>query len=99
MIEQAEFEREVHDIEQDPDLGRAVRIIWIDSGLHRSQGWGTLEDYKVHKDGVMEVETVGLWMGQSAKAIAVAQSRDEDNGNWMAAQIIYKPCIIRKEWL
>ena len=96
---QEEFEKALVDITQDPDLGRAVRIIWIDSGLHRDRGWAPREEFLESDFHVLEVETVGLWMGESDTAISIGQSRDAHNDNWIAAQIIYKPCIVRKEWL
>lgn len=88
-----------HHIAEDSDLGRAIRIIWTDSGMSRDKGWASREVYAEFDMSSLTCETVGLWLGQDDDVVAVAQSRDEVNDNWLCAQIIWKPSIIRKEWL
>lgn len=80
---------------QDSDLGRIVRIRWIDSG-YALNGWTHTDKVP---ETVMTVESVGLWMGENDKVIMVAGTRDEANDNWLNVQLIYKPCIETKEWL
>lgn len=86
-------------ITADKDVGRAVRVIWTDSGFHHDEGWAPIETFMAADVHAMRVETVGIWMGENEEVIAVAQSRDEDNCNWLAAQIILKSCVVKKEWL
>lgn len=85
-------------LQQDEDTGRAVRIRWTDSGLAHHTGWQSFtsatDDHKV-----MDVETVGIWMGENEQVVMVAHSRDADNDNWNVSMTIFKPCIISKEWL
>lgn len=90
--------REPINITEDSDLGRAVRIMWIDSGEHQDRGWDNRENFT---DALVcsPCETVGMWLGESADAIIIAQSRDKHNDNWMAIQVIWKPSLVRKEWL
>lgn len=85
-------------VQQDDNTGRAVRIIWTDSGLAYNTGWGK---FRAHSDRarVTDVETVGLWMGESDTVVMLAHSRDEDNENWNVSMTIFKPCIKSKEWL
>lgn len=87
------------DIQQDVNLGRAIRVMWTDSGCHHDAGWAKLDEFFDGTLRVLDVETIGLWMGENDDIVAVAQSRDVGNDNWMAAQVIWKPSIISKEWL
>ena len=80
---------------QDADKGRVVRVRWIDSGL-AVHGWN--HPHEVPKS-VETVESVGLWMGENDEVVMVAGTRDMANDNWLNVQLIYKPCIIDKEWL
>jgi len=87
------------DITSDDNLGRAVRVRWIDSGMHYDAGWAHREEFLGDDLKTMECESVGLWMGESDHAVALGQTRDIENNNWMAAQIIWKPSILAVEWL
>lgn len=94
----AEEESELKTVQQDEDTGRPVRITWTDSGLAYHNGWEQFRDV-AEKGRVMDVETVGIYMGSNARVIMVAHSRDADNENWNVAMAIYKPCIVKREWL
>ena len=89
---------ELSSLQQDEDTGRAVRIRWTDSGLAHHLGWQNWRDATGGGD-VMDVETVGIWMGENDRVAMVAHSRDADNQNWNVCMTIYKPCILSKEWL
>lgn len=92
---------ELSNVMLDGDLGRVVRIRWIDSGMSLPHRWLTREQ-AMTKMETMEsapVETVGLWMGENDYVVMVGQSRDRTNDNWMAAQLIWKQCITEKEFL
>lgn len=89
---------ELDTVQQSEDTGRAVRVVWTDSGLAYHDGWEKFRDV-AERGRVMDVETVGIWMGENDRVVMVAHSRDADNENWNVAMTIYKPCIIRKEWL
>lgn len=93
-----EEQLELKSVMQDADTGRAVRIVWTDSGLAYHQGWEQFRE-ATEKARVMDVETVGIWMGENDRVVMVAHSRDADNENWNVSMTLYKPCIIRKEWL
>lgn len=88
------------DITADADLGRSVRIRWIDSGLAAHDGWMSRSEIPTN---VWTVETVGLWLGENDNVVAVAGTRalGEDKGSeqYLNAQLIYKPCVVSKEWL
>jgi hypothetical protein len=87
-------------VSEDVDLGRAVRVRWIDSGLAAHDGWMLRSDIP---DNVATVETVGLWLGENDNVVMVAGTRAtaESMGSeqYLNAQVIYKPCIVSKEWL
>jgi len=85
---------------EDADLGRPVRIRWIDSGGHDNRAWAPRTEFMaaVELDD-MVCETVGLWMGENDTVIAIAQTRDAHNGNWLSVQVIWKPALILKEYL
>lgn len=89
---------ELDTVMQDEDTGRPVRIVWTDSGLAYHSGWERFHD-AVSESHVMDVETVGLWMGENARVVMIAHSRDSVNENWNVSMAIYKPCILKKEWL
>lgn len=89
---------ELKSVTEDENTGRAVRIIWTDSGLAYHNVWERFEAV-AEKARVMDVETVGIWMGENERVVMVAHSRDADNENWNVSMSIYKPCIIKKEWL
>jgi hypothetical protein len=94
----AEQELELQSLMQDEHTGQAVRLVWIDSGLAFHKGW---EKFRMATDdaNVMQVETVGIWMGENDRVVMVAHSRDHENENWNVAMAVYKPCLISKEWL
>lgn len=79
---------------EDPDTGRAVRVRWIDSGLH-VEGWRRTDAIVAAPP---EVETVGLWLGESMDAIAIASTRG-DEGAWLNVQVIWKDAVTTKEFL
>lgn len=80
---------------QDDDLGRPVRIRWIDSGL-AVHGWSA--EHELPKT-VSHCESVGLWMGENDEVVMVGGTRDAETSNWLNVQLIWKPSIIEKEWL
>ncbi len=94
----AQDEAELNTVEQDEHTGKAVRIVWTDSGLAYHNGWESFRD-ATDTARVMDVETVGLWMGENERVVMIAHSRDQDNENWNVCMAIYKPCIKTKEWL
>jgi hypothetical protein len=101
MTEQftAEEEAALSNITSDDNLGKPVRVRWIDSGLslHR---WLNKDDVEEKtKDMLSPVETVGLWMGENETVVMVGQSRDAEHANWMSAFLIWKPSIQAVEWL
>lgn len=99
MADLSEDERtQLHSLQQDSDTGRPVRITWTDSGLAHHTGWEKFKDLSDDAK-VMNVETVGIWMGENERVVMVAHSRDSDNNNWNVAMTVFKPCIIKKEWL
>jgi hypothetical protein len=79
----------------DSDVGRPVRVRWIDSGL-AVHGWNTFEELPA---SVEEVETVGLWMGENDDCIMIGSTRDSKANSWLGAQLIWKDAICKKEWL
>lgn len=87
-------------VSEDADLGRAIRVRWIDSGLSAHDGWMLKADIPTN---VATVETVGLWLGENDNVVMVAGTRAsaESMGSeqYLNAQVIYKPCIVSKEWL
>ena len=87
------------DITSDENLGRPVRVNWIDSGL-AVHSWTTLKDMP---DNVEHVESVGLWMGENDNVVMLAGTRagtrDSSNDNWLNCQLIWKQAIIEQEWL
>lgn len=87
-------------VSEDDDLGRSVRVRWIDSGLAVHNGWMTRSELP---DNVATVETVGLWLGENEHVVVVAGTRamGEEAGSeqYLNCQLIYKPCIVIKEWL
>lgn len=87
---------EVANVNADADLGRPVRIVWIDSGLSVHNGWMDAKDLPAM---VETVETVGLWMGENDSIVMVAGTRDSSNESWLHAQLIWKAAITAKEWL
>lgn len=89
---------EMKTVNEDCNTGRAVRIVWTDSGLAHHAGWEKFRDVG-ERSRVMEVETVGIWMGENDDVVMVAHSRDDANQNWNVAMTIYKPCITQKVWL
>lgn len=91
-------EIELQSLMQDENTGRAVRLVWIDSGLAFHNGWEKFRMATAQSD-VMQVETVGIWMGENERVVMVAHSRDHENENWNVAMAVYKPCLIKKEWL
>lgn len=82
-------------VSADEDLGRPVRVRWLDSGL-ALYGWQQKGDLP---DNVSEVESVGLWMGENENVVMVGGTRDAENQNWLNVQLIWKPCLVAKEWL
>lgn len=80
---------------EDDNLGKPVRVRWIDSGMS-IHGWRQLP--AVFEDPP-SVETVGLWMGENERVVMVGGSRDADNENWGECQLIWKPSITSREWL
>lgn len=81
------------------EVGRPVRIRWVDSGMTVPRWAAASYIEGKTQDMLGAVETVGLWMGENEHVVMVGQSRDVTNGNWMAGTLIYKPCILDKEWL
>lgn len=79
----------------DEDEGRPVRIKWTDSGM-AVHGWQQRDSIA---PTMPAIETVGLWMGESADVVMVGGSRDPNNSNWGECQLIWKPSITSKEWL
>jgi hypothetical protein len=86
---------EVENVNADDDLGRPVRIKWIDSGLAVGS-WTQARDLP---DDVATVESIGMWMGENDHVVYLAGTRDVDNENWLNCQLIWKRAIIEKEWL
>lgn len=87
-------------IESDDNVGRAVRIHWIDSGMSL-HGWRTSDTLP---EMTPYIETVGIWMGENPNVVMVGGSRDPSNvdsskGNWGECQLIWKLAITRMEWL
>lgn len=82
-------------ISADLDLGRPVRIRWIDSGLSVTE-WS--DRHELPKD-VSRVESVGLWIGENDHVVYIAGTRDVENEHWLNCQIIWKRAIIEQEWL
>lgn len=80
---------------QDDDLGRPVRVRWMDSGLALT-GWKQKTELPSF---ISPVESVGLWMGENDEVVMMAGAHDEDNHNWLNVQLIWKPSVIVKEWL
>lgn len=88
---------ELSTVMQDDDVGRAVRIRWVDSGLAYGAGWQKIDDLPdIH---VETCETVGIWMGENDNVVMVGQTRDAANDNWNQPMVIWKPSIVAKEWL
>lgn len=79
----------------DDNVGRAVRVRWIDSGL-AVHGWKTIGELP---QSVEEVETVGLWMGENDHCVMVGNTRDSKGNSWLGAQLIWKDAITTKEFL
>lgn len=94
----AELARE--SVNADDDLGRAVRVRWIDSGLAVHDGWMLRSELP---DNVCTVETMGLWIGENEDVVMVAGTRAEAGAmgseQWLNCQLIWKPSIVSKEWL
>lgn len=88
-------EEEVRNVTSDDDLGRAVRVRWMDSGLS-VHGWRQISDIPTN---VEECESVGLWMGENEHVVMLGGSRDSNNNNWNDVQLIWKPSMLVKEWL
>lgn len=82
-------------VAQDADIGRAVRITWIDSG-QAAHGWQSIDSLPA---ATPTIETVGLWMGENANVMMVGGSHDAINCNWGECQLIWKPAVLNKEWL
>ena len=85
----------VGSVNQDDDLGRPVRILWIDSGL-AVHGWTQRHEMPAM---VETVESVGLWMGENDDVVMIGGTRDKGNHSWLNCQLIWKESIRGKEWL
>ena len=85
---------EEQDISEDADFGRYVKVTWVDSGLAVHPGWQTRADLP---GNVATVESIGIWVGENDNVVALAGTRSGDA--ILNCQLIYKPCIISKEWL
>jgi len=87
-------------ISEDADLGRAVRVRWIDSGLAAHDGWMLMSEIPTD---VATVETIGLWLGENDNVVMVAGTRAMEgmgqSEQYLNAQVIWKPSIVSKEWL
>jgi hypothetical protein len=86
------------DVTADENIGRAVRIRWIDSGLHSDRSWAGLHEWELDMKAA-ECDTVGLWIGENENVVAVAQTHDAANGNWMAVQVVWKVAVIAIDFL
>lgn len=98
-VTDAELARE--SVNADEDLGRAVRVRWIDSGLAVHDGWMLRSELP---DNVCTVETMGLWIGENEDVVMVAGTRAEagsmgSSEQWLNCQLIWKPSIVSQEWL
>ncbi len=84
---------------EDANAGRAAKVIWIDSG-QSIHGWRNGEKVLTDlRDGLPEVESVGIWIGETDRVVMLAGSRDKANDNWCECQLIWKPAIIGQMWL
>ncbi len=78
----------------------AVRIQWIDSGMHVDKGWKSLEDYKTDINiSKATVETVGILMHEDEDSLMVGLSYDPTHDAWYGAQWVLKPNIVSVEYL
>jgi hypothetical protein len=82
-------------VQHDDNVGRFVRIDWIDSGL-AVHGWHSVDTVP---QKLPRVVTVGMWMGESDEAVMVGGSHDVSNNNWGECQLILKATITERTWL
>ena len=76
------------------------KITWIDSGMFIDHQWAELNVYqKSAKEWDSIVITVGTNIYEDEKVIVLGLTHDSQNDHWYGAQLIYKPCIIKREEL
>ena len=76
------------------------RIHWTDSGQHMDHGWAKATVFAqsaMNWDGA--VVTVGQVIHEDEDVLVVGLSHDVSNDTWYGAQLIYKPCITKRETL
>jgi len=78
------------------NVGRAIRVVWVDSGLAVHDGWIDADSLP---DNVETVESVGIWIGENDNVVIIAGTRDHENEQWLNCQLIWKKAIVEKRWL
>ena len=76
------------------------RIHWTDSGMHLDHGWAKATAFaQSAMNWSGEVVTVGQVIHEDDSVVVVGLSHDTSNDEWYGAQLIYKPCITKRETL
>ena len=87
---------DVTSVPEDDQRGRAIRVVWVDSGLAVHDGWMTAIELP---DNVETVESVGIWIGENEHVVILGGTRDHKNEQWLNCQVIWKKAIVEKRWL
>lgn len=92
----SEYVTNGEDIPEDEHFGRHVEVTWVDSGLAVHPGW---TNRHALPPNVSTVKSVGFWVGENDNVVALAGSVAEGSESILNCQLIYKPCIVTKEFL
>lgn len=79
----------------------AVRVEWIDSGMSHGRAWQPPAEYvkEAGEKDVMRCVSIGWLLHRDSTHLILAQSWDRANDNYINAQTIYAPCVLKVETL
>jgi hypothetical protein len=79
---------------------KVVKVKWLDSGMHISDGWQPLLDAMGNFQMTdLHVTTVGILADENDEVLIVGLSQNEPNGHWFGLQIIVKQNVLEYEVL